>query len=370
MVTEVDVVVIGGGVMGSAAAWAAAGKSHSVVLLEQFEAGHSLGASHGATRNFNLGYHEAAYLNLVLEARSLWDQLATRTQTQLLDLAGLVNQGPRDSLDRIRASHEAFGIESSFLSPAEASARWEGMKFRSDVLFVPESGRVRAADALAAFRQDAQRSGAQFHYSTPVRGIMVHGEDQVRVTTDDGEFRAKRVIVTAGAWSQKLLTGIVTLPRLVVTQEQPAHFGTIDSSLEWPSFNHIPDPALAADSYWYSPTYGMFTPGEGVKIGWHGVGPVTDPDHRDFLPEPAQLLALRRYAREWFPGLDADSFVPISCTYTSTASGNFILDRFGPVVVGAGFSGHGFKFAPAIGRILADLADGLPAPSLFSAQRG
>jgi sarcosine oxidase len=114
----------------------------------------------------------------------------------------------------------------------------------------------------------------------------------------------------------------------------------------------------------------MQTPGEGIKAGWHGVGPVVDPDHRDFLPEPTQLAALQDYARQWLPGVDPDSFEAISCTYTTTPDEDFILDRIGPVVIGAGFSGHGFKFTPVIGRILADLATGTrPAPSIFRASR-
>ena len=90
----------------------------------------------------------------------------------------------------------------------------------------------------------------------------------------------------------------------------------------------------------------MPTPGEGVKAGWHGVGPVVDPDRRSFAPEPRQRAALQNYARRWLPGVDPDSLTDISCTYTTTADENFVLDRIGPVVIGAGFSGHGFKFTP------------------------
>lgn len=151
---------------------------------------------------------------------------------------------------------------------------------------------------------------------------------------------SRGVVITAGAWTSKLVGTQVVLPRLVVTQEQPAHFTPVDDSQFWPSFNHAADPGDPRDDYWYSPVYGMLTPGEGVKAGWHGVGPVADPDARTFDPEPVQLEALRRYVREWLPGL----------------------------VIRAGFSGHGFKFTPAIGRVLADLVDGIDAPRRFSAR--
>ena len=136
----------------------------------------------------------------------------------------------------------------------------------------------------------------------------------------------------------------------------------------WPSFIHHVDPAAHAEArlpdapdggYPSSGTYGHHTPGEGVKVGHHGTGPVVDPDTRDFQAEPGRLAELRAYVREWFPGLDAEAPAPISCTYTTTPDERFLLDRIGPVVIGAGFSGHGFKFTPGIGQVLADLATGV-----------
>lgn len=290
---EVDVVVIGGGAMGSAAAWQLARRGHSVTLLEQFEQGHHIGASHGATRNFNMAYAEPDYLDLVTEAKGLWDELADESGMQLLDLVGLVNHGDVRRLQGIRTAHAARGIESHFIPASEAASRWQGMNFRGEVLVVPGSGRVRAADALMALRQAAEAHGARFEYSTPVRDIRVPGDDRVVVVTDSAEIRARRVVVTAGAWTTKLLGNLVRLPELVVTQEQPAHFTPLDDSLVWPSFNHNPEPDDPRDAHWYSPVYGMLTPGEGIKAGWHGVGPVTDPDARSFTPEPVQLQAWR-----------------------------------------------------------------------------
>ncbi|AOY72330.1 FAD-dependent oxidoreductase [Arthrobacter sp. TES] len=368
---QVDVVVVGGGAMGSAAAWQLSRAGKSVILLEQFEAGHHIGASHGATRNFNTAYAEADYLDLLAESKILWDELAAEHGAPLLDLVGLANHGNTPELQQIHAAHQERGIESYFISPTEAADRWKGMNFPTDVLFVPGSGRVRSADALKALRTSAESKGAVFKYSTPVRDIRVDGPDSVVVVTEEEDYTARRVVVTAGAWTTKVLDGLAELPALVVTQEQPAHFTPVDNTLVWPSFNHNPDPDPNNElyEYWYSPVYGMLTPGEGVKAGWHGVGPVMDPDERTFQPIPQQLEALVRYAEEWLPGVDPSTAVPISCTYTTTPNEDFVLDRFGPLVVGAGFSGHGFKFTPAIGRVLKDIVDGGTAPARFAADR-
>ncbi|NQX11877.1 FAD-dependent oxidoreductase [Microbacteriaceae bacterium VKM Ac-2855] len=362
---KLDIVIVGGGAMGSAAAWQAAQRGLDVVLLEQFDFGHHHGASHGATRNFNEAYDRADYVDLVVEARRMWNTLAEEHGETLLESVGLVNHGHLAPLLRVRAEHERVGIDSVFLSPGEAAARWPGLRFRSEVLHVPGGGRVRADEALIALRAAAERRSALFRYESPVRSIDVVGPDEVVVGTDDAEYRARRVIVTAGAWTTALLGSRMPLPRLVVTEEHPAHFRPRVTDIAWPSFNHSPDPDAPEDAYWLSAVYGMLTPGEGLKAGWHGVGAAIDPDHRPHHADPGQLAALRRYVGEWLPGADPDVFDVISCTYTMTADEDFVLDREGPVVVGAGFSGHGFKFTPAIGRILVDLAEGLTAPARF-----
>ena len=96
--------------------------------------------------------------------------------------------------------------------------------------------------------------------------------------------------------------------------------------------------------------------GGGVKTGWNAAGREVDPDSLNPRPDPRQRVALQRYVREWLPGADADAFVEDGCTYTTTPDSNFLVDRIGPLVIGAGFSGHGFKFTPVVGEILADLA--------------
>ena len=377
MNTVLDTVVIGGGAMGSAAAWALSRRGRHVTLVEQFGPGHKIGASHGATRNLNPGYYQPDYVDMLAEGLALWEELEQESGEQLLARTGIVTHGPGGDLPKVFDALTAAGIEAEFLDPAEAAGRWGGIRFDRQVLHMPGGGQLNPEAALPAFQRLAVARGAEIRHHTKVVDFEVF-DDGVRLTLEGAAgtevVTAAQAVVTAGGWTEKLLARVrgddaaaFRIPRLRVTQEQPAHFRVADAGAVWPGFNHYPGPAYRG---WYSPVYGMLTPGEGVKAGWHGVGPEVDPDHRDFLPEPTQLAALQDYARQWLPGVDADSFEAISCIYTTTPDEDFVLDRIGPVVIGAGFSGHGFKFTPVIGRILADLATGTrPAPEIFRASR-
>ena len=372
MTTNLDTIVVGGGAMGSAAAWALAGRGRDVTLLEQFGPGHRIGASHGATRNLNLGYADPDYVAMLAEAVRLWDELDSDSGEILLARTGVVNHGTDPRLGAVRDALLAAGLQAEFLAAGEAAERWRGIRFDQQALHMPQGGQLNPDAALPALQRLAAERGAEIRHHTKVLRLDA-GDGGVRLTVEAGGrtevLTARQAIVTAGGWTSKLLGGLTDLPRLTVTQEQPAHFAIADEGAIWPGFNHLPGRGVEfAD--WYSPVYGMRTPGEGIKAGWHGVGPVVDPDRRSFSPEPAQMAALQNYARRWLPGVDPESFTAISCTYTSTVDENFILDRVGPVVIGAGFSGHGFKFTPVVGRILADLATGEgPAPAIFSASR-
>ena len=369
MAVRRETVVVGGGAMGSAAAWQLARRGRQVTLLERFGARHTMGASHGRSRNFNITYADATYQEMLREAAVLWRELEDGSGVSVLDVVGIANHGAGVAPD-LADQLGALGVRASVLTPAEAQERWAGIRWDTRVVHCPDGGRLDAEEAVVALQSEAARHGAEVLLETAVGSIHVRADDRVEVATPGEVFVADTVVVTAGAWTEKLLGSLVPLPRLVVTQEQPAHFAISDPTAVWPSWNHLPEPGSARYDYWYSQTYGTLTPGEGVKAGWHAVGPVSDPDARTFEPEPVQLAALQRYAREWLPGVDADVVTPISCTYTSTTDTDFVLDRVGPVVVGAGFSGHGFKFVPTVGRILADLVTGTARPAeRFSLRR-
>ncbi|CCH34652.1 putative monomeric sarcosine oxidase [Saccharothrix espanaensis DSM 44229] len=338
--TDVDVVVVGGGAMGSAAAWQLASRGVEVVLLERFARGHVFGASHGASRIFRLVYPDPVYVRFAAEALALWRELGAGLLTE----TGGVDHGDITGLPEALA---AAGSPGEVLPADAARERWPGLRFDGDVFFHPRSGRLHADRAVDLLQDLTTALGGVVRHETPVLGLRVG--DRVEVVTHQEVYRARRVVVAVGAWTAKLLDGLVALPPLTVTQEQPAHFAPVDAT-EWPAFIHRRPGAV----------YGLATPGEGIKVGAHGGGPVVDPDARDFRPEAGRLAALRQYAREWLPGVDPDDFAPISCTYTSTPDSDFVLDRNGPLVLAAGFAGHGFKFVPAVGRVLADLATSGP----------
>lgn len=354
-----DVVVVGAGVMGAATAWRLARAGHRVVLVDRFPAGHTSGASHGASRIYRQAHADAHGLRLAAEALPLWRELETETGAALLTITGGIDHGDPGPVGAVAATLAAHDVRHEWLDPDRAELMWPGLRFTGPVLYQPDrAGRIHADRAVAALTAAARAHGARIRRPRTVTGIDVRGDDLVRVRTDDGVLSARRVVVTVGAWTAGLLGGIVPLPPLRVTQEQPAYF----------PFRDVP-PRVARAGDWpvvlhYGPdeAYVLTDPCGEVKVGLHGTGPECDPDRRSFVPAPGGLERLREYVATWLPGLDADRPTHISCTYTSTAEARFVLHRHGPVVVGAGFSGRGFKHAPAVGQRLADLAaDRAPA---------
>jgi sarcosine oxidase len=231
------------------------------------------------------------------------------------------------------------------------------MRIDGRALFHPDSGRL---DADRCGRRRLQRStvdhgGARSSTRRRVISIKVIDDDTVEVRSDETR-RIVRVasVVCAGAWTTKLLGSIVHLPTLTVTQEQPAHFAPLSSDTRVAEFHARLRRRLARRRRSSTGASMDFSaPGEGVKVGFHAVGPVVDPDERDFLPEPGQLARLQEYARQWLPGVDPDDVLPdqlhVHVDYLTPTSSSIATVRSSSALA---FSGHGFKFVPAIGRIL------------------
>ncbi|MFI5712109.1 FAD-dependent oxidoreductase [Kribbella sp. NPDC051620] len=352
-----DVVVIGAGAMGSAAARALAVAGREVLVLEQYELGHVRGGSHGGTRLFRLAIDDEGELLRAARSRELWHELESATGVQMLDLVGGVDHGLSEQ--QVLESAELLGrhgVEHEVLTPEAAGERWPGMRFDGRVLYQPGSGRALAAQALAAIRESAVALGVEFRDGCAAHVVRVVG-DGVEVETGAGVVRAGQLVVTAGPWTGRVLDGVVEVPAIVASQEQPRFFAALDESVEWPVFVH----RRAA-----TPAYGVFEEGRGVKVGLHATGPVISLDERDFEVEPTRDAALIGYVREWFPGVDVARSEAISCLYDNTVRGDFVIDRRGPISVAAGFHGEGFKFVPLVARYLTDLVTGAGSvPSVF-----
>ncbi len=358
-----EVVVIGAGVMGSATAWALTRRGVDTVLLEQFAVGHDRGSSHGASRVFRLGYPITLYAALARTALAGWRSIEAEAGKTLLTRTGAIDLGDLQPIENIAAALRAIEAQFELLPAKEASARWRGMRIESDVLYQPDGGVLNADACVAAFQRCASERGAELLFQQAVRMIQPR-DDAMVVETEGSTIEAGVVVVTAGAWVGPLLAGIVRLPPLRITQEQPAYFRPRDTGIDWPVFIHRLPPGTGPTQLEGMGAYGLPTAGEGIKVGEHGTGPEVDPDLRP-APDPAGIDRVSRYVEQWLPGLNPDPAAIISCLYTTTPDDHFSIGRVGRVVVGSPCSGHGFKFAPAIGDLLAELATGrgdVPGP--------
>jgi sarcosine oxidase len=356
-VQRVDAVVVGGGIMGAATAWWLARRGQDVTLLEQFEPGHVRGSSHGGSRIFRLAYPDPFWIDLARAAREDWRELEAETGDELLVLTGSVDHGNPAVLDGIAAALDARRARHDRLEPKAATDRWPGMRFDGPVLHQPDGGRIAADRAWSAMCDRVQALGGIARWRTPARAVEVIG-DRARVATDDETYDARVAVVAAGAWVADLVRETVPLPPLVVTQESAFHFAPRDDTL-WPSFIHHRDGAR----------YGLDTPGEGVKVAEHHTGPPVTADTRDFVVDAAARHRVVAFVQSWLPGLEPAPVSEVTCLYTSTATEDFVLDRVGPIVIASPCSGHGFKFAPTIGRLVADLVTGAaPVPRFALAE--
>lgn len=350
-------VVVGAGAMGSAAAWWLARRGRSVALLERFEPGHGRGSSHGSTRLFRLAYDDPLYVRLAQEALPLWRELEDEAGRPLLDVTGSTDHGDPVAVAAVADALAACGAPFERLTPGEAAERWTGMRFDGEVVHQPEGGRCRAADTVAALRALAAGLGADVRSSVGAATVEPGVDGVVVRAGDDGDhpgesWRAPVAVVAVGSWAEPVLGPALkrlgpSLPDLVVTREQWQHARPLDPGAAWPSYIHHLAPEV----------YGLAGP-EGVKLASHHAGSRTTGDGRSFAPDPAVLAWARSYAERWLPGCDPEPVHPATCLYTSTPGKDFVIDRVGPIVVGSPCSGHGFKFTPVIGRMLADLADG------------
>jgi sarcosine oxidase len=313
------VAVVGAGIMGAATAWQLARRGAEVTVYEQFDLDHDRGSSHGRSRIFRVAYPDPDWVRLAEESYAGWKEL----DPGLLDLYGLIELAPDRALTSAAALEEC-GLPHRFLAAAEARELGTAPPEGWSALFVPDAGIVHADKARHAFLE-----GIDVRYRSPV--------------ADLDALDADVVVLTAGSWIGRFFGD---LP-LTVTRETVAYFRQESAP---PSVVELDERSAHAMFSLHDPVYGL-------KAGAHHAGVEADPDEPG-EPDPELVERISAWVAERLPLADPEPVGAETCLYTTTPDERFVLERRGRVVIGSACSGHGFKFAPAVGARLAALAFG------------
>ncbi|XP_077398150.1 peroxisomal sarcosine oxidase [Festucalex cinctus] len=362
MSTTYDYIVIGAGVQGSFTAYQLAKRKKETLLLEQFTLPHTRGSSHGQTRIIRKAYEQDFYTRMMNESYELWAQLERAAGVKLYRRTGLLVMGPEKSRSYLdfKSSLEKNKIPMVLLSPDNFSQHIPNVILADgDGAFVDTTAGVLYADrALKVAQDEFQKLGGVIKDQEKVTDIKPG--PLVTVSTSAGVYQAKGLVIAAGPWTSTLLARVdLHLPLEVVKINVCYWKEKIPESYHvkkrFPCF-------LLTEGQFQDHIYGLPSneyPGL-MKICYHN-GSATEPDQRDKQTDAADVDILRRYIARSLPGLIPEPAVVESCMYTLTPDRHFVLDRhpaYGNIIIGAGFSGHGFKFGPVVGKLLCELSLG------------
>lgn len=356
MKSSLRVAVLGVGGMGSAVCRALAKRGHRVYGLEQFDIAHALGSSHGESRLIRRAYFEHPdYVPLLNRAYALWDEVEQESGKHIFHRTGLLLVGPRGAskvLDGAKQSAELHGIPIETFDSETARARYPLLKFGGDdeALLESDAGYLEVERAVATQAALAVRDGAEIRTGAKVTGWRAdaHGVD---VDVSGSRLRVDRLVITSGAWARDLL-GELGVP-LSVHRNLLFWYSAPDWYAKGSCWAYERGP-----NFFYGfPKHSAY----GVKIANHVPGrPLERPEDLSTKGWEADEGVVRQFLRETLPELAWPPSKVAACIYELSPDQHFVLDKHPAhpnVVVGAGFSGHGFKFSPVVGEALADLAD-------------
>lgn len=362
--TSFDVIVIGTGSMGASACYHL--KGYKVLGLEQFDIPHDQGSHARQTRIIRKAYFEHPdYVPLLHRAYQNWKSLEEETGEQVYYQTGLVYFGKPDNemLSGVKRSAAIYDIALDTFNAPTAKERFPPFKIPGnfETLFEPDAGFVTPEKAIKLFAEQAIRNGAEIHTKEKVLEWRKEGGGIV-VTTDKNIYHSKKLIISAGAWSGKMIPAMsekITITRQFIAWIKPK---------KWDDFtlNNFPCWLLADDEqpgcYYGFPILPerMVDGPVGLKLAHHYPGIETDPDNVNRQTSAEELEDLMYVLNKYLPGTFESLVAAKTCLYSNTPDENFIIDQLpgfeDHVTVACGFSGHGFKFASVVGEILADLA--------------
>ncbi|HUG17216.1 MAG TPA: N-methyl-L-tryptophan oxidase [Thermomicrobiales bacterium] len=359
MIATYDAIVVGLGAIGSATLCHLAKQGQRALGLEMFEPGHDHGSSHGYHRMIRTSaIHDDGYTPLAARAFELWRELGAEVDRDLLRMLGeihIVHLGSRPGYDEIAREMSARGLW-EVLSEADLAERFPGVRVCDDMLvtYEAQAGFLLSEEGIRAHVEVARRHGAAIRTGEEVTGWKADGSG-VRVETTQGAYRAGKLIITTGPWAHELLANL-DFP-LEVVRTVNGYFEP--SRPEWRAENGAPDFLLTVPEGLF---YGIpAVDGVGLKIGRNRIKGVEHTTARAIRRtiEDSEIDLLRDVLDRYMPGASGPELKRITCMCTYTPDDDFIVDRHPAhqqVLFGCGFSGRGYKFAPTVGEILADLA--------------
>ena len=371
---DIEVIICGLGAMGSAAAYHLARRGHSVLGIDRFQPPHSLGSSHGLTRIIREAYFEhPLYVPLVQRAYELWADLEKESGRKLFVQTGGLMIGPPDGVLVTGARRSAGEHKLAFevLSVKEMCQRFPVLAPEANMVgvFEPRAGILFPELGIQTHLELAAKRGATIKFNERVRRWESHS-DGVRVLTDKGSYSAKRLLLSAGAW----LNSLLSIGQLPLTVERQILFWFEPSSSR-DQFKSQSCPIHIWEYEAHRFFYGFPDLGDGVKAALHHEGQTADPDSISREVSGEEIEGMRGVLRRFVPAADGRLKSSVVCMYTNTTDEHFILDyhpEHPQVLIASPCSGHGFKFSPVIGELAAMLLENKSAPfdlSLFRINR-
>ena len=360
MASDPDVIVAGLGAMGSAVALALTRRGLAVAGFDRYSPPHAMGSSHGGSRIIREAYFEhPAYVPLVPRAYELWPSLEEEAGDTLYLRTGGVMIGAPDS-ELVRgslASAKLHGLPHQLLDAAGIRQRFSMLHAEDGMVGVvePRAGVLFPERCIEAQLKLAQQAGAALHRDEPIDRWERDGE-RVRVVTSRRELRARALVVAAGAWTDRLIAS-ASLPLEVERQSLFWFSPRRDSA----SFSPDQCPVHLWQFERGEFFYGFPDIGSGIKLARHHRGETTSADSINRAIDDSEVNDIRTLARRFVPDAEGELLSSAVCMYTNTRDGHFRIDWVDHdqrVLVVSACSGHGFKFAPAIGEVAADMMTG------------
>jgi sarcosine oxidase len=355
-----DVAVVGLGAMGSAAAYHLAKSGASVVGLDARTPPHAEGSSHGESRIIREAYWEdPAYVPLVRRAFRLWEDLEVAAGQELLHRTGALLAGVPDGdvVPGVRKARDAHGVHVEDLSAAELRRRFPQVRLDvgMEATFEPGAGYLRPEACVQAHLDLSRAAGARLRLGEPMVGLAPDREGW-RIRTPRGELTADRVVLATGAWMGRHSRLQLGIERQVLYWYSPR-----DAA----AFGPARMPIFAVETEPGRLFYGFPDLGSGVKVALHHQGEAANPDVARRPPDAVEQHHIEGLMRRHVPGALGTLRATATCMYANTVDQDFAIgadpDRPG-ILLASPCSGHGFKFASAVGEALAHLATGRKPP--------